>query len=385
MTARALVAKGIDPQVAIAAVQPGNAELLKTLITQTFGPDNVTALGEGHIYHSKTGKIEQAYEPGDKSKVVQTGEDGLGQKQFGIFNPSDGSIKPITPPGGGSAGGGLGDMTKTGAEYLATVPAQQRGVLQGMVNGTIQPPSSFAASKPYWQSMLAAAKNLDPNFDANTWASRHKMSTDIASSGNSSIGGILANGKSSFSHLADLSESMAGLGNASHDYPGGGAAAYAQNYVGNKVLAGSDTRAKIKAINDNLGHYGQESTKFYSGTGGGAEERMNALKEMNPETTSSAEMASYVEKEKALMLERLREKERNIRDVMGEDYLQKHPVMTSEFQTTIDKIDKNIAKLRGGEQPKAASAPSVTDGATATNPQTGERVVRRNGQWVPVQ
>src|SRR6185437_4523436 len=118
-----------------------------------------------------------------------------------------------------NSGGGLGDMSKTGAGYLATVPKQQAGILQGMVDGTIQPPSSFALAKPYWQTMLAAAKNLDPNFDANTWATRHKMSTDIAASGNSSMGGILSNGKSSFSHLADLSGSMADLGNASHDFP----------------------------------------------------------------------------------------------------------------------------------------------------------------------
>jgi hypothetical protein len=387
-TARALIGKGIPQDVAIAAVQPGNTEMLKTLVDQAFGaPKSVVSLGDGHVWNPNTNKYETAYEKSDKNKVVQIGEDGLGQKQFGILNESDGSIKPIAPPNGGAAGsgGGLGDMSKTGAEYLATVPPAQRGVLQGMVDGTIQPPSSFAASKPYWQNMLAAAKQVDPNFDANTWASRHKMSTDIASSGNSSVGGILANGKSSFSHLADLSKSMADLGNASHNYPGGGAAAAVENYLGNKTFAGSDTRAKIKAINDNLGHYGQESTKFYSGTGGGAEERMNALKEMNPETTSSAEMASYVEKEKSLMLERLREKERNIRDVMGEAYLAKHPVMTPEFQAKINEIDANVAKLRGQKPASSSAAPGVSEGATATNPQTGQRVVFKGGSWVPLQ
>ena len=74
---------------------------------------------------------------------------------------------------------------------------------------------------------------------------------------------------------------------------------------------------------------------------------MNALKEMNPITTSSAEMAAYAEKEKSLMLDRLREKESQIRDTMGESYLQQHPVFTPELQRDIARIDANVAKLRG--------------------------------------
>jgi hypothetical protein len=374
LTARALVAKGVNPQIALAAVAPGNTEFLKTLVTQTFGPQPVTPLGQGYVA-DKNGNVRRAYEPDDVNQVVQIGESPMGGKQYGIFNKGDGTIKPYNPPGGANAGsGGLGDMSKTGADYLATVPPAQRGILQGMIDGTIQPPSSFALSKPYWQTMLAAAKNLDPTFDENTWASRHKMSTDIASSGNSSMGGILANGKSSFSHLADLSDSMAGLGNASHDFPGGGVLATAQNYIGNS-LGGSVTKAKIKAINDNLGHYGQESTKFYSGTGGGAEERMIALKEMNPAYTSSEEMAAYLSKEKDLMLARLREKEDDIRKTMGDQYLQQHPVFTPQFQATIDRIDANIAKLNGKPAPsKVGSSPLAPGQSTVVNGITVKRV-----------
>ena len=370
VTARALVAKGVDPQIAIAAVQPGNTEFLKQLIDQKFGPQTLTPLGQGYVA-DKTGKVTRAYTPeqNDAWQVTQTGQDAMGNKTFEMINKATGERKPL---GATTQSAGIGDMNKTGAEYLATVPPQQRGVLQGMIDGTIQPPSSFALSKPYWQTMLAAAKNLDPSFDENTWAGRHKMTTDIASSGNSSMGGILANGKSSFSHLADLSDSMADLGNTSHDFPGGGMLAAAQNYVGNGPMASSTTKAKIKAINDNLGHYGQESTKFYSGTGGGAEERMNALKEMNPAYTSSEEMAAYINKEKDLMLARLREKEDNIRKVMGDQYLQQHPVFTPQFQQTINRIDENVAKLRG--QPvsgKSAPQGSPTPGAYVWSPDKG--------------
>jgi len=283
----------------------------------------------------------------DNWEVKQTGENGLGAKTYQMFNKKTGEFRDI-PQSGNVAGGGIGDMSKSGAEYFATLPKQVQGTVQGMLDGTIQPPSSFAAAKPYWQGMLAAAKNVDPTFDENKWASRHKMATDVAASGNSSMGGILSNGKSAFKHLAEYTESAADLGNASHNFPGGGIAAHAQNYIGN-TFGGSDTNAKIKAINDNLGHYGQESTKFYAGTGGGVEERMNALKEMNPVTTSSAEMAAYAQKEKSLMLDRLREKEAQIRDTMGEAYLQQHPVFTDELKRDIARIDANVAKLNSGQ------------------------------------
>jgi len=347
LTAKALLAKGIDPVAVQAAV--ANPELMKTLVTQAYGPQTVQSLGQGYIA-DKNGKITRAYTPeqNDSFSIVQKGEDAMGNKTYVKLNKATGEETPLAGTSSDTPTG-IGDINKSGQEYLATLPKAQAAIVQGMIDGTIAPPSSFALSKKSWQTMLAAAKTVDPTFDANNWATRHKISTDMGASGNSSMGGILANGKSAFAHLSDLSGSMADLGNASHDYPGGGAVAATQNYLGNKVLAGSDTRAKIKAINDNLGHYGQESTKFYSGTGGGVEERMNALKVMNPETTSSAEMAAYLSKEKSLMTDRLKQKEAQIRDTMGEDYLKRHPIFTPDLQQTLDTIDANVAKLNGSK------------------------------------
>jgi hypothetical protein len=355
--ANALIQKGVDPVTVQAAVT--NPEIMKTLITQNFGPQTVTSLGEGYVT-DKNGKVTRAYTPEQKDNfsIVQKGEDAMGNKTYVKLNKATGEETPVGGADAAAAPSGLGDMTKTGQEYLATLPPLQQKIVSGMIDGTVQPPSSFALAKKSWQAMLAAAKNVDPTFDENTWTARHKMTTDLAASGNSSMGGILSNGKSSFKHLAEFTDSAADLGNASHDFPLGGLVANAQNAVSN-TLAGSDTKAKIKAINDNLGHYGQESTKFYSGTGGGAEERMNALKEINPVHVSGEEMGAYAQKEKSLMLDRLREKEAQIRDTMGDAYLQKHPVFTPELKADIARIDANTAKLKG-------SAPSSSKPATVT-------------------
>jgi hypothetical protein len=109
---------------------------------------------------------------------------------------------------------------------------------------------------------------------------------------------------------------------------------------------------------------------------------MSALKEMNPTTKSSEEMAAYAEKEKSLMLDRFREKEAQIRDVMGEKYLQEHPVYTPELQRDIARIDANVSKLNGKTTAtQSAAAPTIQEGATATNSKTGQKIVFRNGKW----
>ena len=117
------------------------------------------------------------------------------------------------------------------------------------------------------------------------------------------------------------------------------------------------TAGKVKALNDNLGHYGQESTKFYAGTGGGVEERMHALKELNATTASGEEAAAYAEKEKSLMTDRLHSKLQEIRNTLGEEEgnreIAKH---MPDIEKHVALIDKNIARLRGAETPSVAES-----------------------------
>lgn len=63
-TLQALLQKGIDPQTAQAAI--GNPEMLKALITQAYGPQTVTSLGNGYVA-DKAGNIKRAYTPDDKT------------------------------------------------------------------------------------------------------------------------------------------------------------------------------------------------------------------------------------------------------------------------------------------------------------------------------
>lgn len=67
MTARALIAKNVPPEIAIAAVQPGNGELLKTLFDANFKPKDPMNLGSGYVLRPGAAKAERLYEPDEKT------------------------------------------------------------------------------------------------------------------------------------------------------------------------------------------------------------------------------------------------------------------------------------------------------------------------------
>ena len=90
----------------------------------------------------------------------------------------------------------------------------------------------------------------------------------------------------------------------------------------------------------------------------GEAERLNAMKTLNPAFASANEQAAYLRTEKGLMLDRLTEKERQIRDVMGPEYLDSHPVMTPELKARVVK-EPALEKAPGSA---AAGAGGADDG-----------------------
>ena len=51
--------------------------------------------------------------------------------------------------------------------------------------------------------------------------------------------------------------------------------------------------------------------------------------------------------------------------------------------SALDAIKDKLYPAGGADEGEAA-ANNVGEGATATNPQTGERLIYRNGQWQPL-
>lgn len=348
-TYQALKSAGLPEGLARAAAL--NPELLKTIAPQYFSKPT-------------WGKIST---------------DMLGHDVMGWINPNTQTISKPGAPAGGSSGAAGMDPAEWGAmapeDRLAKMDPQVQGEIKAIYEGR------QTGTGRNVQQLLPLVNQVYPDFTMQDYNAKKVMRDDLNKSGNSSMGGILANGKSAFAHLADTSDALAALGSASHDFPGGGGIATMQNWVGSK-LAGSDMKGKITAANDTLGHYGQESTKFYAGTGGGVEERTAAMKNADPSTSSSEEQAAYLQSEKGLMLDRLHQKENQVRQALGDDYLQKNPIVTPELQQTIARIDANIAKLRGKAPaaPGAGAAAGPAQGAQGAPPAPGAKLAP-DGQW----
>lgn len=56
----------------------------------------------------------------------------------------------------------------------ATSPEAIDNTVKAVLEGRMAPPTSFAASKPYWQSILRRAAEVEPNFDLTTWQARQQ-------------------------------------------------------------------------------------------------------------------------------------------------------------------------------------------------------------------
>lgn len=395
----ALIKRGVPEDVAKAAML--NPEILKQVIPGAFGPKayEYKIQPDGAIYQLDPSgkeppkKVSQAEVKPEFQHVAIKGALGgetpaVFDKTKGVFldmavNPikSDAIGGPGTPDAAVLAPGVKYDPAKTGQDYFDQFSPDVKAAAKSYINGDAMPVGN-PRLKTIWDYAKTVAQRYSQEigqpYTDNEYNAKRKMMTDLASSGPSSIGGILSNGKSAFGHLANLSDKFVDLGNFSGpSVIGGGHIGTAGNYIGNTLLPSPETKAKITAAEDNALKYGAEATKFYAGTGGGVQERMHALKETDAKTTTALQQAAFLETEKQLMLERIHQKEAQVRSVMGDDFLKRKPIMDADVQKTIAKIDENIAKLRGTAPAAAPVTVKTIDEAKALKP--GTKFIDPNG------
>jgi hypothetical protein len=213
VTAKALLAKGIDPQVVAAAVAPGNTEMLKTLVTQAFGPQTVQSLGNGYIA-DKNGKVTRAYEPESKRTFVHY-KDANGAEVPGVFDPDandgKGGFAPIAVPA--AKGPGTVDPDLTGPARLEALkkadPLYARKI-EAMVNGDFPMPTGVAALKPESKRMIEDALAVDGSTSASDFQTRASTRRDYASGVASRVTKSI---NTTIGHFATLNDSIDKLNN----------------------------------------------------------------------------------------------------------------------------------------------------------------------------
>jgi len=351
-TAKALVARGLPADLAAAASQ--SPDVMKQLLGNLLGTNKsfqhitlTDAMGNQHVvsYDTTTGKIVSAGGEGG------AGTGGAPDMDRHVKN----AVEHITT---GKMPEGLSSDEK---DVLAATSAY----LEGDVMPTGNPRQKQIASLAKTVGQRVALEMNEPHrADDAAYIQRRTMRADLAKSSNSSMGGILSNGKSAFAHLANLSDNFVDLGNyGAVDDITPAWIKQGTNWTANRVIGSAGIAGKLQAIKDNSGKYGTEAQKFYSNTGGSAEERLSALHNVGGASVTGAEQAAYMRTERNLMLERLHEKENQIRETLGAGFLAKNPVSTPELEKTVARIDANIKKLEGTAP--SGIKPTVTSPAAA--------------------
>lgn len=83
--------------------------------------------------------------------------------------------------GGGVAGDAMNPSGLSGEEFLKTLPPQIGTQVKAMAEGRMSFPGGMAMKTPYWQQMIQAVGQYDPNFDAVNYSGRNKTYQDFTS------------------------------------------------------------------------------------------------------------------------------------------------------------------------------------------------------------
>ena len=346
--AATLAANGIPQQEAIqlATIHAIDPEAGRALIEKRLGPQTVQSLGNGYVWDARQNKAVKAYEPDDKNKLVKIGQDGLGREQYGVFNPSDGSIKPYNAPGATDNGGGLGDMNLTGEAYLASMPKSEANIVRMMAEGTQAPPSAFALGKPAWVNRIAAAKNYDPTFDGANWGGRAAGVKDFASGKSSEM---VRSANQTLAHVNSLLDSADALHNG--NYP-------ALNWAENKASAAMGSGAP-GAFTTNAHAVAEEMSKVFKGSNM-SDSEIRSCEEKLSTNMSPEQKRAQIGKLSELLhgsLDALEEKRLNSIGPMAA--AKQGPLIKPEGQKVLQRIDQ---WLRAGNAPAAASGGTAPTG-----------------------
>ena len=229
------------------------------------------------------------------------------------------------------SGGGLGNMDLSGKDYLASLPKAQANIVQGMVEGTIAPPSSFALAKPYWQNMISAAKNYDPTFDATNWSGRVAGTKDF-SSGKSSE--MVRSANQTIGHIGDLIDKMDALKNG--DYP-------LKNKVGNYINSEMGGAA-VTGFQQTAHAVADELSKVFKGAGISDSEIRQWEQNLSPDM-SPAQQREAVTTAMSLLQHSLSALEEKRLNSIGPVAAEKAgPLLKPDAQAAIDRIQKWAAQ-----------------------------------------
>lgn len=361
-TVDALVSRGLPPDLARAAAS--NPAILQQLIPQLFGAKQLQHVT---IKNSLGAEIPLVFDPARGQYTLPNGQ------PYGKQGQAAGSSAPAAP--------GI-DMASAVTAYHQAQGDQKDKVLDQIIDAHGDPSWSAeektavrAATKafingdvmptgnPRVQGATPVAKNIGQqvgqalglDVSDTTYPQKRTMLNSLAVSTPSSLGGQINFAGTSLEHLATTADKIVDLNNSG----GFGAAPLAKglNYL---RQLGTDQAGKANAVQGAAQHFGQEVTKFYSGSPGGEAERTRFLKSLDT-AKSPTELADALQTERDLIPGRLDQLATQIKTTLGEHTprAQKELGRIEEAKKAIPRIDGAIAKLRGEKKADAQAEPAA--------------------------
>lgn len=304
-----------------------------------------------------------------REKFQKVGQDPLtGVEQYGFVNERDRTIngKPLNAQPANSTNA-LGDPNLTGDAYLQSLPESIRSQVKAIVEGRMQPPSGFALKSPQIQALMRAAAQYEPGFDLTKWSARTATNKDFAS-------GAAAKNVTSLNtvigHLSDLKEKAEALGNYNSGF---GPLTTTVNQYGNAYNSASG-RPEVNNFNLARNAVADELSKVFKGSGISDHEIAQWKSTLN-ESMTPDQLKGAVKTAIGLMESRLYALN-DQRDRGMNTSSQPRDLLTDKSKAALAKIEQWASGETAGKP-----VGGIQEGATATNPQTGQKLTFRNGKW----
>jgi hypothetical protein len=239
----------------------------------------------------------------------------------------------------------LGDGTKTGAEYRATLDPVNAAIIEGLHNGTGQLPSSFKANDPAVKQLQASAMHAYPDLDLTNLPARKDFATKLHNANTGAYGGQITASNTALTQFNKIADNYIALHNGG-DVMGVSALGNVKNSFTN-AAAGSERKGLLSSLDANSDTAAGEISKLLSGTtGGGVDERMARHKRLGDPNAVPAQAAGVLEAE----LDSVKAKHSELVDqsrFMGQSFLDKNPQIEQNFLKQEATLRDKIAQLRG--------------------------------------
>jgi spore germination cell wall hydrolase CwlJ-like protein len=375
---------GVNPAVLAAMTSPYASDSTKKIagiiLAQQLTPKDVHTQetdAKGNVWdvNKLTGQRTVALKSDTETPKFTSykGPDGVEIPGF----TSNGTFTPINPKTAGTASATSG---LTGQAFLDAIEPGRANVIKQISQGQMAPPTAAALRSDKVMKLIDEVSQYDPGFDATKWKRRFDTASDFSSKGKS--GQSVQSLNTVYGHIGDLAEKANLLDNVDgipivNTYVNEAKNAYASGSGGDKV---NNFNLARNAVSDEL-------SKVFKGAGI-SDHEIEQWKGTLNSSQSPTQLRGAIKTALGLVESRIAALN-NSRDAGMDTNTDPHELLNPHSKETLARIQKWVDGGKLEAAPAAAPTAAATPAAavniqTATNPQTGEKLMLKDGQWVPM-